>query len=411
MNIADKYTQYVREKTEKGDGWRSAFLGFKLFNIKNHIAPDKAIAKGYRELETMMMEYMCRSLSSKFAFSSIFFPHEILMASGINAISTEAISCFLSHGYGLEKYLIDQSESEGIASTLCSYHKAFIAAVSELTPNPMMLLSTSVACDGNLSAFRYLSEKKTLPFQFIDVPYCNDEESIRYLSSSLEAFANSLDSFDINKLKEILSIENETREELLNYYKLTSLKKYPGKLIDQMYFIMATHSLLGKREFLKWIKNVNRDLESSEDFKGKNILWVHVIPFYSEPLKELLNTNDKYQVIASDMLFDSFEPLDIDNPFDSLAKKLIRHVFNGSYEHKIEHIDRLLAIHNTDGIIAFSQWGCKQASGGLSLLKKHYKDLDVPLLILDGDALDKRNSQDGQIKTRTEAFLELLEAI
>lgn len=58
MNIADMYTQYVREKTENGDGWKSAFLGFRLFNIKNHIAPDKTIARGYRELETMMMEYM-----------------------------------------------------------------------------------------------------------------------------------------------------------------------------------------------------------------------------------------------------------------------------------------------------------------------------------------------------------------
>ena len=127
MNIADRYTQYVRDRVYEGCGWKSAFLGFKLFSIKNHIAPDKSAAKGYRELETIVMDYMCHSLSSRFAFSSIFTPHEILMASGINAISTEAISCFLSHGYSLEKFLIDESEREGIATTLCSYHKAFIA--------------------------------------------------------------------------------------------------------------------------------------------------------------------------------------------------------------------------------------------------------------------------------------------
>ena len=33
----------------------------------------------------------------------------------------------------------------------------------------------------------------------------------------------------------------------------------------------------------------------------------------------------------------------------------------------------------------------------------------VPMLILDGDALDRRNSHDGQVKTRMEAFFELLE--
>ena len=33
---------------------------------------------------------------------------------------------------------------------------------------------------------------------------------------------------------------------------------------------------------------------------------------------------------------------------------------------------------------------------------------DIPLLILDGDGMDRRNSHDGQIRTRFEAFLEVL---
>ena len=32
----------------------------------------------------------------------------------------------------------------------------------------------------------------------------------------------------------------------------------------------------------------------------------------------------------------------------------------------------------------------------------------IPMLILDGDALDRRNNHDGQVKTRFEAFLELI---
>ena len=34
---------------------------------------------------------------------------------------------------------------------------------------------------------------------------------------------------------------------------------------------------------------------------------------------------------------------------------------------------------------------------------------DLPMLILDGDGIDKRNSHDGQMKTRLEAFLEMLD--
>ena len=39
------------------------------------------------------------------------------------------------------------------------------------------------------------------------------------------------------------------------------------------------------------------------------------------------------------------------------------------------------------------------------LLKEEMQKKGIPMLILDGDGIDKRNSHDGQIKTRLEAFL------
>ena len=62
-----------------------------------------------------------------------------------------------------------------------------------------------------------------------------------------------------------------------------------------------------------------------------------------------------------------------------------------------------------DAVIHFCHWGCKQASGGSVLLKEKMQEMNIPMLILDGDGIDKRNSHDGQIKTRLEAFLELIE--
>ena len=60
-----------------------------------------------------------------------------------------------------------------------------------------------------------------------------------------------------------------------------------------------------------------------------------------------------------------------------------------------------------DGIINFCHWGCKQAFGGSGILKA--ADIGgVPFLNLDGDGIDARNSHDGQLKTRLEAFLEIV---
>jgi benzoyl-CoA reductase/2-hydroxyglutaryl-CoA dehydratase subunit BcrC/BadD/HgdB len=41
-------------------------------------------------------------------------------------------------------------------------------------------------------------------------------------------------------------------------------------------------------------------------------------------------------------------------------------------------------------------------------LKQAMKEKNIPMLILDGDCMDRRNCHDGQLKTRLEAFLEIL---
>ena len=64
--------------------------------------------------------------------------------------------------------------------------------------------------------------------------------------------------------------------------------------------------------------------------------------------------------------------------------------------------------YRPDGVIHYCHWGCKQSAGGVSYLKKAAAERGIPMLILDGDAIDRRNTPEGQIKTRTEAFLEML---
>ena len=103
------------------------------------------------------------------------------------------------------------------------------------------------------------------------------------------------------------------------------------------------------------------------------------------------------------------EMLDEEQPFHALAEKIIRNLYNGSYSHKAQMVGRLAAKFRPDAVIQFCHWGCKQSSGGSILLKEQMQKMDIPMLILDGDGIDKRNSHDGQIKTRLEAFLEMLE--
>ena len=419
MWIADKYIDYVKEQTQEkpGETWDKMLLGFKANKLRMKLLPKKGLAKGYQKLEAMMMSFVADSLGrpDSYVWGNIFSPCEFMHSIGLSTLSIECLSCYFS-GYHLEDYFIDYAQNTGIAPTLCSYHKTFVGAIdSGAVPVPEYAVTTSLSCDGNLNTFRYLEKKKGVPFTFLDVPYGDDEASVDYLAAQLRSFAEELagrfgKTFREEELREVLRIENETREELLKFLRLQSERYYPGEMISHLYMMMGTHLLMGTKEFLELVRFMNEDIKTYPKLEGKKIFWVHLLPFYQETLQKYLNCNPDYQIIASDIIIDSMEKLDPEHPFHALAKKIIRNLYNGSYSHKADMVANLADMLKPDAVIQFCHWGCKQSSGGSLLLKERMQEMGIPMLILDGDGIDRRNSHDGQIKTRLEAFLEMLDS-
>lgn len=418
MWVVDKYIDYVKEQTieDPKKSWGKILLGFQANKLRTKILPKKGLAKGYQKLEAMMMSFVADALShsESYVWGNIFSPCEITQCFGLRTLSIECLACYLS-GYHLEDYFIDYAQNTGIAPTLCSYHKTFVGAIdSDAVPVPQYAVTTSLSCDGNLNTFRYLEKKRGVPFTFLDVPYGDDEASVEYLAGQLEEFTAELERrfgrrFEEDKLKEALRIENETRKELMRFFQLQSEYYYPGELISHLYMMMGMHLLIGTQEFLDLIRYMNEEIKIYPKFEGKKILWVHLLPFYQESLNQCFNGSRDYQIIASDIILDSVEELDPEKPFHSLAKKIIRNMYNGSYFHKAQMVGQLADTLKPDAVIQFCHWGCKQSSGGSVLLKEEMQKKGIPMLILDGDGIDKRNSHDGQIKTRLEAFLEMLD--
>ena len=62
-----------------------------------------------------------------------------------------------------------------------------------------------------------------------------------------------------------------------------------------------------------------------------------------------------------------------------------------------------------DGVVWFCHWGCKHTLGGAQLAKKRFEEAGIPCLILDGDGCDRSHGGEGQLMTRMEAFVEMLE--
>ena len=73
-------------------------------------------------------------------------------------------------------------------------------------------------------------------------------------------------------------------------------------------------------------------------------------------------------------------------------QKMILNIYNGPYERKVEMIRHLVKEFQSDAVIHFCHWGCKQSSGGSVLLKERLQKKGIPMLILDGDGIDRRTA-------------------
>ncbi len=285
---------------------------------------------------------------------------------------------------------------------------------SGVIPPAAYAVTTSTICDGNINTFRHLGEKHHVPTFLLDIPDKYTPESEAYVVGQLRELISQLEEafhkkLDMNRLSEILRRENASKKSYLRSLSMMSHKAYTSTLTMQMYMLFANHLNIGTPEIYDFYRQMEEELQKAPEFHGINIFWVHLLPFYQETLKSYFNGSDKYQIQGIEMSLDYMESLDDKHPLEALAKKMICNIYNGSYERKAEMVKSVVEEIHPDGVINFCHWGCKQSSGGAMILKEKMQEAGVPFLIIDGDGMDRRNSHDGQIKTRFEAFLEIIE--
>jgi len=383
--------------------------------VRMKIAPRREMPLGMRRLNYEAMDKVRRGLRDpeRSCWTNIFAPVEILECFGLNCLSMECLSSFMS-GFKIEDYLINEAESTGIAPTMCSYHKNFIGGVdSGILPKAAAAVTTSMVCDGNISTFRHMELKHGVKCFVIDIPYAWSPEAEKYVVDQLKELISLMErrtgkKFDIDELRETLRRENKSRAYYSEFLKEIKHRYYPKTMTLDLFMLFATHLDIGTQENMEFFRYLRSDIRKYPERQGKGIFWVHLMPYYQKTLQSYFNYQEQYYVQAIDMNLDYMKKLDPEHPLEALARKMILNIYNGPYERKAKHIANLVRSFESDAVINFCHWGCKQSSGGAMLLREEMQKMGVPILILDGDALDRRNSHDGQIKTRLEAFLEMI---
>jgi len=161
--------------------------------------------------------------------------------------------------------------------------------------------------------------------------------------------------------------------------------------------------------YIELKKYLAKQLNKNHDKKNlpKKILWLHLKPYYRSEVFDILN-KENCIVAFEEINYVYWPRLDPSKPFESLAIKMLSHFLGGKIDNRVNMILKLAGEYNIDGVILFAHWGCRQSNGGARIIKDSLNKLGIPTLVLDGDCVDRNNSSQGQVKTRMQGFLEIL---
>ena len=350
------------------------------------------------------------------AVINIFFPCELLYAMDIIPQFVEGLATYLK-GAAAERGFIDAAEDAGIPKTYCSYHKTLLgAAFANVLSKPLLVLNTTHVCDANTMTFRSLADHWQALHYVIDVPNDYSMEAIDYIANQLRQMVkfitdNTGRKLDEAKLQEIIQCENRSLEMYRKYFNVLADKFIPNGLTAEMNKLFFTHILLGTPQAEQYFSQLLDDAGKAAACNGEiRILWAHTLPFWQKSISSVFNFSDKYQLLCSDMNFDYLSGMDEYHPYESLACKMLQNSMCGSAQKRNNRLLEMATMLHADGVIYFNHWGCKQTMGGCLAAKEMLERADIPTLILDGDGCDSRNINDGQMHTKLQAFLEMLEA-
>lgn len=409
----------------KGKRWSKVLSSSLTYTFVEQIL--KLTRKNFRWQSTYLMCKLALS-QTKRAYSqktpviwtSAFFPVEIIWGLGLCPFSPEVASSFITGiGYGQE--VLDQGEQAGYSRDICSFHRCIAgAAHGRYLPHPAALCASTHLCDGAPLLFQNISELYEAPFFAVDVPYTSGYDAELYVAEQLEDVWLSLAELtgqkpDKTRLVKAIQNSNEFRNNLQKVNEIRCQIPSPisgNEMLGYLYLFFAGQgSEEAANVFAHLIKELEVEVNSDISRKKERfrILWLHLKPYYSGEIMDFIE-NKMGAVLAFEEMSHVYWPvLDPNEPFKSLARKMLSHFAYKPVEERIATIKSLAGKYKVDGIIHFSHWGCRQSVGGSLVLKEILQKEGWPVLLLDGDCLDGRNEVAGAMLTRLQAFFEILE--
>jgi benzoyl-CoA reductase/2-hydroxyglutaryl-CoA dehydratase subunit BcrC/BadD/HgdB len=371
-------------------------------------------------LETARLGIRLYSGENQVAWCGVAAPFDLLNAMGVTSCFVEFVGAMLA-STGNAAPMLETAEQGGYATDICSYHRAINGAAAQgLMPEPDYLIATTCPCSSGMATVENLARHFEKDLFVLNIPSRQDKESVDYLAGQMRSLVEFVTAhtgrpLDPAYLAAAMERSNRARELLVEVYRLAQAVPTPARRRDlvNLAFIMM---LLAGTDAAIEVAETYRD-----EFKPKveagaggvegeklRLLWIQNRIQFKNPLEQWIEEEFGAAVVVDELNDVTWEPIDPQDPFPGLAARILSFPLNGPIERRIEHLRRLARDYRVDGVLAPCHWGCRQGTGARGLMADGMKEIGVGFLALEVDCVDTRQFSEGQLKTRLQAFCEML---
>ncbi|MBM7000787.1 2-hydroxyacyl-CoA dehydratase [bacterium] len=407
----------IDDDPERARAW--LLRSFRAERLKEAVAPAREALPSSRLESRLCLDAVIRALAnpSEAVLTSIFLPSEPFHAMGLQPLIAEAIGEFVS-GAHAEGGFAAAAEDRGVPQTYCSFHRVMLGAVATgVIAAPPMVAGCSVACDANNISFEWIATHLGAARCYVDVPYEPSEGAVAYVADQLREMTGIAQQAYGRALDRDALVQAVARGQRTLALMEDSLRRRRGRALGttptlEMMRLSSLYMLLGTDGVEEVATRLADDLDAAPRHDGLSLMWLHVIPYYSPTLRDVLAPGGGVQVVATDMAYAQFRPGGFrhapDEPYEAMAERLVYNSLNGPGRRRIARAIDVARATGADGMVVFNHWGCKETAGLSQLAKRDAEAAGIPTLVLDGDGCMRANMPEGQVATRVHAFLEML---
>ncbi|MFH1287977.1 MAG: 2-hydroxyacyl-CoA dehydratase family protein, partial [bacterium] len=213
-----------------------------------------------------------------------------------------------------------------------------------------------------------------------------------------------------------IRFSNEARDYFVKINDLRTNMPAPISGYEMIDYIATLAFTWGSKEIVDVYKTLYEEIKekirdsNNVNYKRKpRVLWRHLRPYHDKSLLDFIENKCQMEIAFEEANYIYWDEMDPEDPYRSLAVKLLSTPAIGDFQRWLNVTCGIIDKYRIDGVISFNHWGCKPLGSGEGILKDVLNKKGISMIELGGDCIDKRDYSFAQLKTRIQAFLEMIE--